>query len=243
MKTIERNYRKNPHTARWLMAFHAAAKGLPSDVDGENDYQTPMEANMAQVSDLLDLVTETVDVRTDGQRRFMDSLTKQITELDPELGARTAKYITEKSQAGAWESPARGGDVSAWITKMIEKVRELKSAAVPAPGPSTGTAVTIPAGRYAITDDEIKCYSVTYGGEHGRWAGFTFLARISSDDEFPIRNAAEKTRILDAIRADIDGARVLAAHTLRRCARCDRRLSDTKNPYFAQGLGPDCGAK
>lgn len=92
-------------------------------------------------------------------------------------------------------------------------------------------------------DGEVKCYSVAYGKEGTKWAGFTFLARISSDDEFPIRNRGEKDRILAAIAADVDGARVLAAHTLRRCSRCGRQLSDTKNPYFSAGLGPDCGAK
>jgi hypothetical protein len=232
MRTIERNYRNNPHTARWLMAFH--------DAHGANNTGG---GAIAEADDLLDLVTETVDVRTPAQRDLMLKLTKQIMDLDPELGAKTDAYIARKSEAGAWESPARGGDVSAWISKMIAKVKELEAAQVPAPRPTSGTAVTIPAGRYAITDDEVKCYSINYGGEHGRWAGFTFLARISSDEEFPIRNAAEKARILDAIRADVDGARVLAAHTLRRCSRCHRQLSDTKNPYFAQGLGPDCGSK
>ena len=102
----------------------------------------------------------------------------------------------------------------------------------------------IPAHKYGILKDgEVKCYELDYGKPGSRWEGFTFLSRISSDDRFPIRNKAEKQAILDQIRADgIEASQILAGVTLRRCRRCGRTLSDTKNPYFDVALGPDCGA-
>lgn len=102
--------------------------------------------------------------------------------------------------------------------------------------------VEVPAGVYGIHHEgEVKCYVVDHG--KGRWAGYIFVNRISSDDRFPIKNKAERERILAAIRVDVEGAEVLAATTLRRCRRCGRGLSDTKNPYLEMGLGPECGSK
>ncbi len=234
MKTIERNYRRNPHTANFLMTFHQAAYGLPSEVN-------------APEIDLLDTVdvAAPVDVRTQPQRDLMDKLVGQITDLDAELGARTAKYVADKSAAGAWVSPRRDGDVSAWITKMIEKVRELKAGApAPVAAPATGDEADIPAHYYGIHHEgEVKCYQVDYGKEGTRWAGYTFLSRVSSDDRFPIKNPEEKARILAAIRdMGVEASQILAGQTMSRCRRCGRGLSDTKNPYLPLALGPDCGA-
>lgn len=114
----------------------------------------------------------------------------------------------------------------------------------PAPVVAAPTATAeIPAGIYAIVDDEVKCYTIGYGKPGGKWEGFLFLERISSDDRWPIKNRDEKARILDMIRVDVEAAGRLAGHTLRQCRRCRRTLSDTKNPYFEMGMGPECGGK
>lgn len=263
MKTIERNFKKNPHTARFLMAFHSAnganntaqahavAEEEPETITTYS-FGTVKEADDTEAlaleaaeDDLLDLVEDkdVVDARSPRQAELMTSLVIQISELDAETGIKAADYTRGMTEHGKWTA-GREGNASAWISRMIAKVSELKAAArKAAPTVSTGTATTIPAGRYAVETDEIRCYSVEYGKEGTRWEGFTFLNRISSDDRFPIRNPAEKARILDAIRADVDASAILAGHTLRQCRRCGRTLSDTKNPYFPQALGPDCGAK
>jgi hypothetical protein len=233
MKTIERNYRKNAHTARFLQVFHSGI-----GTDGRNHREELAVA--AQDDDLLNLVpdTETADLRTPGQIQFMADLISRLTKLDPATGAAAQKYTDGMTEHGKWTT-GREGNASKWIDKMIAKERSLKVAAPVAPT----TTPEIPAGRYAVVDGEVKCYSVEYGKEGTKWAGFTFLNRISSDDRFPIRNGAEKARILAAIAADVEAAAVLAAHTLRQCRRCGRTLSDTKNPFFGVGLGPDCGTK
>lgn len=243
MKTIERNYRRNPHTAHFLKAFHTAGgTNLGGSAAVADD--TDALALEAAEDDLLNLVPETpADLRSPAQAELMDDLTAQLGLLDHATSMQAHNYINKMTLAGRW-TPGRGGNASAWISRMIAKVKELKAtAAQTAPAQPAGE-VEIPAHNYGIhKDGEVKCYSVDYGKEGTRWAGFLFLNRISSDDRFPVKNPAEKKAILDAIRADVEAAQILAGVTLRKCRRCGRGLSDTKNPYFAVALGPDCGAQ
>jgi hypothetical protein len=230
MRNIERNYRKNPHTANFLMTFHTA---------GGTNLGGGAVAEIAKDEDLLDLVPDApADMRTPGQRRFMDDLIARITRLDPASGQAAREWTDKATAAGHWTAQ-RGGTASQWIDRMINKERELKAGmtVVPVQAPEA----EIPAGRYAVDTDEVRCYTVDYGDAGTKWEGFLFLNRISSDDRFPIRNEGEKARILAAIREDITASAILAGLTLRKCRRCGRQLSDTKNPYFSVALGPDCG--
>ena len=241
---IERNFKKNPHTARFLMAFHTAGGtrtgGAVTELAREDD--NAAEYELAASEDLLDLVPDApADLRSAAQAAFMDRLIADITRMDAELGAKTREWTDKATAAGHW-TPGRTGNASEWIDKMIAR-RDLLKTTVKAPAPTTTPAVEIPGGRYAVETDEIRCYTVDYGKPGTRWEGFTFLNRISSDDRFPIKNPNEKARILAAIAADVDAAALLAALTLRQCRRCGRELCDSKNPYFNAGLGPDCGTK
>lgn len=231
-QTIERNYRKNPHTARFLQVFHSA-----NGANYGRDDAAALASEAGQDDDILNLVP--VDAKftpSPAQVKFISDLVLSVNALDATLGGQAASYTGRMDREGLWTPD----NTSRWIDNLKAKLAELRTAA---PAPSTGTAVTIPAGRYAVETDEVRCYAIDYGKEGTRWAGYTFLNRISSDDRFPIKNPAEKARILDAIRADVAASALLAALTLRQCIRCGRTLSDTKNPYFAQGLGPDCGSK
>jgi hypothetical protein len=213
-------------------------------IDLENGPEIELAAReMAEEGDLLDLVPQdrVVDLRSPAQSEYMESLVTNLTELDSELGRQAREYTDGMTARGLW-TPGREGNASAWITRLIAKLDQLRAAARPvSPGPAP--AAEIPAGRYAIETDEIRCYAIDYGREGTRWEGFLFLNRISSDDRFPIKNRAEKARILDAIAADVEGAAILAGLTLRQCRRCGRTLSDTKNPFFSVALGPECGTK
>lgn len=126
-----------------------------------------------------------------------------------------------------------------------------KVAPVNAPAPLPTGTVAIPDGIYAIDHDgEPKCYEVSNGKAGTKWEGFIFLDRVSSDDKYSIRNRDERNRILDAIRTDVESSGRLAAQILRRCRGisengrpCRRQLTDTKNPYFEMGYGPECGTR
>jgi hypothetical protein len=244
--TRERNYRKNPHKASFLQVFHTAT----SSTTGRNyreemnvDDAEALALEAAQDDDLLNLVpTDAVtDERTPGQRKFMDDLVARITALDPATGETARAYTEGMTERGLWTG-GRGGNASTWIDRMIGKEKALLAARPAAPVAPAGE-VEIPAGRYAVETDEIRCYTVDYGKAGTRWEGFLFLNRISSDDRFPVKNPAAKAEILAAIRADVEASAILAGLTLRKCRRCGRELSDTKNPYFSVALGPDCGAK
>lgn len=218
-----------------LQTFHTA-------VNSHGDDHRALALEAAEDDDLLNLVEDkdVVDLRTEGQARFMEDLIGRLTRLDPATGETARAYTLGMTEHGKW-TPGRDGNASAWIDRMIQKERALKATA-PAPQPTTG-GVEIPANYYGIErDGEVKCYQVDYGKDGTRWEGFLFLSRVSSDDRFPIRNAAEKASILAAIREDVEAAQILAGLTMRRCRRCGRGLSDTKNPYFDVALGPDCGA-
>lgn len=135
------------------------------------------------------------------------------------------------------------------MLKNLPTLQAVKPVNAPAPLPA-GT-VAIPDGIYAIQHDgEPKCYEVSNGKAGTRWEGFIFLDRVSSDDRYSIRNRDEKARILDAIRADVESAGRRAAQILRQCRGrsangrpCRRTLTDTKNPYFEMGYGPECGTR
>lgn len=172
---------------------------------------------------------------SDAQKGLIIRLTKEKhgTDLEAAENAALLECIVKLSKAKASEH----------IDRLIKLPRKVSTVA-PAPAVITPAAV-IPAGIYAIEDGETKCYEIDYGRKGTQWEGFLFLSRVSSDDRWPVKNREEKARILLAIQADVEAAGRLAAHTLRRCRnpRCKRLLTDTKNPYFAEGYGPECGAK
>lgn len=237
MRTIERNYRKNPHTASFLQTFHT---GISSN--GRN-YRAEMIQDDADAlaleagqDDLLNLVPETTPVFTPSpaQVKFISDLVLAVNALDKTLGEQAASYTGRMDREGMWTRE----NTSRWIDNLKAKLAELRAAKTPA----VPVTVAIPAGTYAVQTDEVRCYTVDYGKEGTRWAGFLFLNRVSSDDRFPVKNPAAKAEILAAIGADVEAAEILAALTLRRCRKCNKELSDTKNPYFTQGLGPKCGA-
>lgn len=242
-QTRERNYRKNPHTASFLQVFHSGissnGRNYREEMAMDDDAQA-LALEAGQDDDLLNLVPTDVvtDARTPGQVRFMDSLVSQITELDASTGAQAREYTEGMTERGLWTA-GREGNASRWIDRMLAKLADLKKSAPVAPT----TTPDIPAGVYAVKTDEVRCYTVDYGKAGTRWEGFLFLNRISSDDRFPVKNPAAKAEILAAIARDVEAAEILAGITLRRCRRCGRQLSDTKNPYFDVALGPDCGAK
>lgn len=255
MRTIERNYRKNPHTASFLQTFHSGISSTGrnyraemSPVEEPETITTYSFGTVAETDDLLALVPDApADLRTERQAELMESLVAQITELDGEAGAQARTYTDGMTEHGLWTT-GRDGKASAWISRMIAKVEMLQTAARQTAPATPAAEVEISAGRYAVKTDEVRCYSIEFGKAGTRWAGFLFLNRISSDDRFAIKNPAEKARILEAIAADIDAAALLAAMTLRICRGtmkngmpCGRTLSDTKNPYFSQGYGPECG--
>lgn len=105
--------------------------------------------------------------------------------------------------------------------------------------PANEPGVDVPAGRYALVDEQgVTKFYVVDRPEDGRWAGYTFLNALGSDERYPIRDRSTKARILGEIAADLDGARVRYGMEIGRCACCGRTLTDETSR--AAGIGPDC---
>jgi hypothetical protein len=175
------------------------------------------------------------DGRSERQAELMTSLVSQLEDLDTETGAKARAYTEGMTEHGKWTA-GREGNASAWIGRMIAKVRELK-ANRPVATPTTDDFSNVPVGYYALaTDAGIKFYRVTRSD-----AGRTYL-RVQASDEFHlIRNLATKTQIMNAILADVRGAHALYGQHIGRCGRCHRTLTDELSR--SRGIGPDCWEK
>jgi hypothetical protein len=194
---IERNFRKNPHTANFLMSFHTGGQGLPADL-----LETvPVEAPAFRPSA--------------AQTTLMDKLVAEITGYDAETGAKARAYIDGMTVNGRW-TPGREGNLSAWIGRMIAKANELRK--------TTPVALpTVADGRYAVEEaGTLKFFRV----KNGRKVGFVFLDVQASDDWHPIRTVTRINRVLATIAVDPHAAMIRYGHELGECGRCGRTLTD-----------------
>jgi hypothetical protein len=239
--TRERNYTRNPHTARFLQTFHS---GIGSNgVNYREGIVTETEALELEANqdvDLLDLVddNEVRDLRTPGQRRFMDDLVARLTALDPATGEAARAFTELTTGKGGW-TPGREGNASEWINRMITKEGELKAQGRKAPQPTT---TEVPDGRYAVEEDgTLKFFHIRNGKANTRWAGFVFVDIQASDDLYPLKDRARKARVLAAIAADLETASRRYGQELGVCGRCGRTLTDEESRAY--GIGPVCRGK
>lgn len=100
----------------------------------------------------------------------------------------------------------------------------------------------IPAGRYAIRQNEvIKFYKITKPTE-GKWTGFTFIEVQASDDFHPVRNLASRIGVLsEIVSAGVKESTLLYGTELGVCGVCSRTLTDEDSRAF--GVGPVCRNK
>jgi hypothetical protein len=175
---------------------------------------------------------------TDRQKAFIESLAAERAEMlaAMALGGGTpqeqerAKFVVRvlRGESGTVPTAAASNAID-WLLRDVR--RDAPAAAAP--------AVDVPAGRYALvnTDGIVKFYAVDRPTE-GRWAGYVFVNALGSEERYPIRDRAEKARILAEIGADVDDARVRYGVELGRCGNCGRALTDETSRQA--GIGPDC---
>jgi hypothetical protein len=225
MKTIERNYTKKPHTARFLQTFYSA-----------NGANNTAEAHAAE--DLL----ETVPVEApafqpnNAQASYITNLIIAINAMDQELGAQAADYVARMQRNNAWTAE----NTSRWIDNLKAKRTELWTAGrKAASAPTTAApAAEVKDGRYAVEEDGVlKFFKVT----NGRKAGFVFLDVQASDEWHAIRNVTRIRAIIALIAVDQHAAMVRYGHELGECGRCGRTLTDEASR--AAGIGPICAGK
>jgi hypothetical protein len=246
MRTIERNFRKNPHTATFLKTFHSGISSTGRDYRAETpvaerdrtmDDAAALAAEANQDEDLLDLVPvdKVADLRTGPQAELMEKLIKQIGEMDLETGCKAASWTMGMTERGLW-TPGRQGNASDWITRLIAKERELRQAAA-RKAPAAPMA-EVADGRYAVEHEGVlKFFKV----KNGSRPGFVFLDVQASDDWHAIRNVTRIREIVALIAVDADEASLRYGREIGQCGDCGRTL--TTEESRARGRGPVCDAK
>lgn len=100
----------------------------------------------------------------------------------------------------------------------------------------------VPAGRYAIENDEGKLgfFQIDRPTE-GRWSGYTFVKYQASDETYPVKNREQRERILSKIAQDVKSAMLRYGREIGKCGHCGRTLTDEDSR--AAGIGPVCAGK
>lgn len=125
---------------------------------------------------------------------------------------------------------------------LIDWLGNLPRKAAPAPAPQVTTEV--PAGRYAVLNDEGALNDIAFyvvdRPEEGKWAGYTFVSRMESDSEIRVPRNQVQT-ILAKIAADLPEASRRYGREMRKCGVCNRSL--TNKASRDAGIGPDCAQR
>lgn len=108
-----------------------------------------------------------------------------------------------------------------------------------APRKAPATKVSVADGHYALVSDDgvVKFYKVSNGAEGSKWAGYTFVDAVASDDLYPIKNRQNRNEILSLIAAAPLEAMKLYGREIGACGHCGRTLT---SEWRKVGLGPVC---
>ncbi len=236
----ERNYRKNPHTARWLQTFHAAASraGIAGEADldeersatefltGGSERRTALNAQNAEIFIKGWRILTGPGLITEKQAKWV----VDIAETKANVTDAMIRSLAERLAQGFARQAA-----SEFITRYKNwPVKEQPKAETPA-----APAADVDEGRYAIVVDGVtKFYRVTKG--KGRWAGRTFVAVQASDDLHNIYGGAARAILAEIAKNPME-AMVRYGHELGVCGKCGRTLTDEASR--AAGIGPVCASK
>lgn len=239
-----------------VMPTGRKVKEMVRIVKGATDLQRPDMPRSSSTGTAS--TTPATEGRTPRQAELMVSLIGQIRELDTDLADQAEAYTDNMTAHDKW-TPGREGNASAWIGRMITKVRALRDgnrnrpAVYPAGDLHAGVTVDypvkkfdayddIPSGYYAIHDDSderddvIKFYRIKHR------QGSLYVDAMASDERHPVRVWATRKVILDTIREmGWAASTALYGSKIGKCGRCHRTLTDADSR--ARGIGPDCWGK
>jgi Family of unknown function (DUF6011) len=257
MTTRQRDYRKHPHKASFLMTFHTAQTEAERDqaalefVTGGGAVEEPVREPVAAPAPRNDgsYVCEIKGhkVRCGGgyvseaQAKWIIDIA--TTRVIPE--GRTAESVLIRLEQGFAKFAG-----SQFITNYKDLPR-ITPAMVEAVAPGAGTEEfkaaqsvvktrpEVADGRYAVEHEgTLKFYRL----KNGRKAGFVFLDVQASDDWHQIRNPRRIDEILALIveAGELNAARRYGIE-LGKCSRCGRTLTNEESRAY--GIGPECRNK
>lgn len=240
----DQNFKKNPHTARFLMKFH--------DANGAN-YAEDATADHAE-TEAVAFVTARAprpvagrEVEIKGWKVRVDDGFISEAQAKWMIDIATTRVLPAGATVESLKVRMEQGFAKYAGSQFITKYRGLPKAA-PAPVKKAAEApaapsTEVPAGRYAVTDPTdgvLKFYRLDLPTE-GRWAGYVFLKVQASGDLYPVRARAHKDAVIAEIAKDIEGAARRYGQELGKCYACGRVLTDATSRSL--GIGPDCRNK
>lgn len=184
--------------------------------------QQGSQASQAQVAYIKDLMS----------KRDLTSKTMTHEQNLARLNHLIDTATLEKRQASATIDWLKG-----------QPLRALPAATDGAVTSQSADLPSVPAGRYATEnkDGVLRFYKVSRPTE-GRWAGWTFVNVMASDEEHPIKGMAEKRLILENIVRDgIQASAERYGREIGACSICGRTLTDEISRSI--GIGPICREK
>lgn len=178
---------------------------------------------------------------------FRPATPKMVTYLYWRLAERSSfakdlepygEFMAKMQKAVAERHPQASYTVVRDLIDAVVKIDADTTPARPAPAPRPD----VPAGYYALVngnDGKTYFFKVDRPTE-GKWAGYTFLRRISGENELKV-GRTEQTQILAAIARNPLEAAKRYGHETGTCGICHRRLTDAAS--VAAGIGPVCAKK
>jgi hypothetical protein len=167
-----------------------------------------------------------------------------------DLNAETRPLYRTRLESLAREAAAGrlGVEVTsaAAVSALIEALLALpKLTSAPADSSTLPSIDVVPAGRYALdtqegATNETAFYKVDRPAE-GRWAGYTFVKLMVSDDEQRMSRAAGDAIVRKIAKVGAEAASARYGHEIGACGICGRTL--TNDASRERGIGPICADK
>ena len=211
----------------------------------DRNWQAGPEAYVTRCAAIKAVLSFVTDYAEDVADNGTLSITGEV-EADFAAGMAACAAAADPQQAWVWK-PLTVKGASALIDWLGQQpwagtTSEVKAANVSQHEP---TAEDVPAGRYAVATEDgatnaLAFYKVDRPTE-GRWAGYTFVKLIVSDDEQRLSRAASQAVLAKIAEVGPAEASALYGHEIGSCGVCGKVL--TNDESRARGIGPVCAAR
>lgn len=220
---------KIPHTARFLLAFHTAGGTRTAPATQEATVTADPFATATAAP------AQPEDRRTQPQRELMAKLMDELAGLDPKAAEQAAEYTTQMTLRGRW-TPGREGNASAWITRLITKIKETRAAQRAA---APATQEELEDGMYRLDGRIYKVVHAVHGS--GRQYAKELLAPAAKGEAASWERAPGVVRKLrPEHKLSLEEAKEYG-RIYGVCCRCAAPLTDEDS--IAAGIGPVCAGK
>jgi len=186
---------------------------------------------------------------TPGRVRLINDLVHEILteDTDRELAEQTVRQLPDMSNDRA----------KAVIASLLalKKARRETAAAAPQPTAAKGaqgwrgliTQVmgTMAEANFAIeVDGKTRFYRISKRGKRSNRPGTWKIQERVSDGLFPRSDGLMNTVLPAILEMGVEASGKMFFERMHACYKCGASLTDdTGNPYYAMGLGPECGSK